>query len=339
MAKKIGTVDMEQALETFGPFKVHPLASAYPLMPPGDAWEAFKKSVMRGGIQTPIAIDSKTGWVVDGRNRLKAYYEVVAEQAAKGGPTLERYSMIGKDECDFRNTGEIISFIRTRNEFRRQLTQDALALCVAEMQAIQMRLDGKAAKAKGLQKKGEPGHNPHGRKGKESARTDSCELISEPQRDHKAEHARSTVGKLAAEAGVSHHKAAQAIKAMDLPVKQKDTVKRGEKGLKDVLPKAPKAKAVEPAAESPQLNLAKEAYEKLVETVGELSRQDLDAYHKWQEVRFPIMYPDGPKIRAEIEGWSPEVRRLYGVALLKRFKDMAKEAKADEYPYVSLPIP
>lgn len=84
--------------------------------------------------------------------------------------------------------------------------------------------------------------NPTGKQ----ARTKTCEPAN---RDHKAEHARSTVGQVAAKAGVSMHKARQAIAVLDAVEAGTVTpeavaeVKAGKKKLRSVMPKKKKASA------------------------------------------------------------------------------------------------
>lgn len=79
------------------------------------------------------------------------------------------------------------------------------AVC-AELNAVVKRILAEQEKAKTQFK---PGASPNpGGKPKAQARMDSCEP---EKRDHKTEHARSTVGQVAAAAGASHHKAAQGV--------------------------------------------------------------------------------------------------------------------------------
>jgi hypothetical protein len=97
------------------------------------------------------------------------------------------------------NVGE---FIIGLNASRRHLTQDQLGMSVGlAMQWISAdRLAKRAAKQFKPGNAGGPGRG-------KTVRTDSCEPFPEPTRDHKAEHARSFVGQVAAAANTSHHKA------------------------------------------------------------------------------------------------------------------------------------
>jgi len=74
---------------------------------------------------------------------------------------------------------------------------------------VMQRLAAEKEKAKTQFAPGASG-NPTG-KAKKQVDTDSYPPASEPERDTKEKNSRSTVGQIAAAAGVSHHKAAQAV--------------------------------------------------------------------------------------------------------------------------------
>ena len=55
--------------------KIHPLADTYPMLPEAE-YRALRDSVANDGLQDPIARSSRTGEILDGRNRLRALDEL-----------------------------------------------------------------------------------------------------------------------------------------------------------------------------------------------------------------------------------------------------------------------
>lgn len=212
-------------------YRVHPAATVFPLID-GDEFDGLVESIIRNGIQHPIVVrrGQDVDELIDGRNRLRA-----AEVAREQGHAITVPIVEWKD--DGRNVAE---WIWDTNAMRRQMTDDGIAIASAAIWPL-IAKENEARREAAQFKKGQSG-NPTGKK---QARTKSCEPAS---RDTKSEHARSTVGQVAAKAGTSMHKARQAIavqKAIEsgeLPPETAKEVMAGKKKLRDVAPKPAKKK-------------------------------------------------------------------------------------------------
>lgn len=213
-------------------YRVHAAASVFPLID-GDEFDSLVESVGNNGIQHPIIVRRLPDGdeLIDGRNRLRA-----AQAARERGYVVDVPVTEWKD--DGRNVAE---WIWDTNALRRHLTEDAWVLASASINKM-IRAENEARRDATRFTKGTSG-NPSGRK-QVTTKTE------EPApRDRKAENARSTVGQVAAKAGVSMHKARQAIAVLDAVEAGTVTpeavaeVTAGKKKLRDVAPKTSKAKA------------------------------------------------------------------------------------------------
>jgi len=217
---------VETACETIAGFSVHPAASVFPLME-GDDFDYLCESIRSHGVRHPAVVRGSE--LLDGRNRMRACERLAADGFPVKCPTVE-----WKD--DGRNVAE---WIRDTNALRRHMDDDGLALASAAIWPM-IAKENEARRAATQAKQGEPSKNPDGRRGKE---TGSHENVRTSSRDIKAEHARSTVGQIAAKAGTSMHKARQAvavqkaIEAGELPAETAQEVMAGKKKLRDVAPK------------------------------------------------------------------------------------------------------
>jgi ParB-like chromosome segregation protein Spo0J len=213
-------------------YRVHPAASLFPLID-GDEFDSLVESIGNNGIQHPIVVRRSHDGdeLIDGRNRLRA-----AQVARERGYVVDVPVMDWKD--DGRNIAE---WIWDTNALRRHLTEDAWVLASASItQMIRAENDERQKAAQFT--KGTSG-NPSGKK-------QVTTKTQEPAvRDRKAENARSTVGQVAAKAGVSMHKARQAIAVLDaveagtITPEAVAEVKAGKKKLRSVMPKKTKASA------------------------------------------------------------------------------------------------
>jgi len=220
--------------ELLGGFTVHPAAAVFPLIE-GDEFDDLCDSIRSHGVQHPAVVRGTE--LLDGRNRMRACERLKAEGWAGSCPTVE-----WKD--DGRNVAE---WIWDTNAIRRHMDDDGIVMASSVIWPLVAK-ENEDRKAATKFKKGESG-NPSGKK---QVTTKSCEPA---QRDRKADHARSTVGQVAAKAGTSMHKARQAvavqkaIEAGELPAETAKEVMAGKKKLRDVAPKPkpkPKPKKAEP---------------------------------------------------------------------------------------------
>lgn len=218
-----------EAKESIGGYRVHPAASIFPLLD-GEEFNYLCESIRTQGVLHPIIVRGDE--LIDGRNRLRAVEHLRADGWRGSCPVTQWHD-------DGRNVAE---FIHATNIDRRHLTPDAAAMASAAIFPLIQAEAAERRKATQFEKGKSP--NPGG-KPKAEARTES----SEPDRDHKAEDSRSTIGQIAKKAKTSMHKARQAVAvqkavaAGELPEEAPQEVMSGKKKLRDVLPKTKKPKA------------------------------------------------------------------------------------------------
>jgi ParB-like chromosome segregation protein Spo0J len=172
---------------------VHPLADKFPALPPDDFTKLKESIALRGQFEPSVV--NAANQILDGRHRYKACIELGIE------PRIVKFSVL--QDASPGLTEE--QFIYDSNIHRRHLTPDQRVQLEAVFLPF-IKAETLAAKTDSL---------PKARKAKASKSVDtkSC-----PQkRDTKTKHANSAVGKLAAKAEVSHHKARQALKIEAVP--------------------------------------------------------------------------------------------------------------------------
>ena len=214
--------------------EIHPAASLFPLME-GKRFQSLVDSIAVHGVQNAIVCTGNV--VLDGRNRLRAVEKLRMEGRTLDLPAVQWASTNGMTATEW---------VTAQNLDRRHLSEEAYVTAEAALSRIIRRealerqkasqfTQGKSGNAKG--------NNQHSR----MVRTESTEPS---KRNHKAEHARSTVGQVAAKAGVSMHKARQAAKLDKavadgvLPQEVQKEVIAGKKKLRDAVKQIPvKAKA------------------------------------------------------------------------------------------------
>jgi hypothetical protein len=212
---------MSTAEEIAG-YRVHPAASLFPLID-GKEFDDLVESIRRNGVQHPAVLHD--GLLIDGRNRMNAVERLKADGVDIQCPTVEW-------RPDGRNLAE---WIWDTNALRRHLTEDALALTSASITAMIRAESDERKKATQFTSA----------KASTAARArHAADTKTDPpqKRDVKKKNARSTVGQVAAKAGVSMHKARQAVAVLDAVQAGTVTpetvaeVKAGKKRLRDVVP-------------------------------------------------------------------------------------------------------
>lgn len=245
---------------SFADFKIHPVAAIFPMIPLGSReWLLLVDDLRDNGQIEPTVWDGDV--LIDGRNR-----ELACERL---GMTPKR---IQWSALDIKTP--VYDWIYSKNVTRRNLSQDQLIAVCAELNAVVKRILAEQEKAKTQFK---PGASPNpGGKPKAQARMDSCEP---EKRDHKTEHARSTVGQVAAAAGASHHKAAQgvalAVAAEKSPEAKQalEAVKAGTVKLKDAVQAVAKPKPSAMKDEPDPVACARRALGKIWNTVPDAERE------------------------------------------------------------------
>jgi len=221
-------METDQSIEVIGGMKVHPAASLFPLIE-GEDFEDLVFSIKTMGVLQPIIVSE--GVLIDGRNRLRAVTKLRQEGRTISLPTKELDP----------ETPNICEYIFDTNAHRRNLTPDQTAMISTDV----WPMIAKERDSKQVATQFKPGNNanPEGK----NQRTVNTEPCSPSPRDTKQMHEQSTVGQIAKLAGVSHHKARQAVamvkavEAGELPKETIQEVRQGTKKLVEVLPKpAPK---------------------------------------------------------------------------------------------------
>ena len=211
--------------------EIHPAASLFPLME-GKRFQSLVDSIAVHGVQNAIVCTGNV--VLDGRNRLRAVEKLRMEGRTLDLPAVQWASTNGMTATEW---------VTAQNLDRRHLSEEAYVTAEAALSRIMRREALERQKASQFTTV----KATKAAKARHAARTKTCE----PQkRDIKSEHARSTVGQVAAKAGVSMHKARQAAKldkaVQDgvIPQEVQKEVIAGKKKLRDAVKEIPvKAKA------------------------------------------------------------------------------------------------
>jgi len=217
-------METEQSIEVIGGMKVHPAASLFPLIE-GEDFEDLVFSIKTMGVLQPIIVSE--GVLIDGRNRLRAVTKLRQEGRTISLPTKELDP----------ETPNICEYIFDTNAHRRNLTPDQTAMISTDV----WPMIAKERDSKQVATQFKPGNNANP-EGKNQRTVDTIPCPPTP-RDIKAKHEQSTVGQIAKLAGVSHHKARQAVamvkavEAGELPKETIQEVRQGTKKLVEVLPK------------------------------------------------------------------------------------------------------
>ena len=219
-------------------YVIHPAASVFPLLE-GERFQSLVDSIFVHGVQNPIV--SHKGEVLDGRNRLRAVMKLREEGHTVDLPCVEWDAKCGMSATEW---------VAAQNLDRRHLSADAYVTATAAINRILHREALERQKASQFTQ-GKSG-NPSGKK----------QVTTKPslpaQRDRKLDDARSTVGQVAAKAGVSMHKARQAAKLDKavadgvIPQEVQKEVIAGKKKLRDAVKEIPaKTKPVKQRHQAP----------------------------------------------------------------------------------------
>lgn len=213
--------------------KIHPMAAEFPLLE-GDEFNQLVESIDKHGIQTPILVlhnprlaKHEPLIVVDGRNRLRAWEQLV-KQGRQDRDGWQDYVEVLADHGDPNDEDYIRRSILAANIHRRHLTPDQRAAIMLRLTGEKIIKQAAEAKAKTQAKNGQVPVN---------------QISGSPEkRDIKEMHANSAAGQLAAAAKVGRHVAANALtvaKAEEAGKVPQGTLKAVEDG-KTTLAKAKK---------------------------------------------------------------------------------------------------
>lgn len=203
---------------------VHPVADLFPMMSESEFCKLVDDIGAKGQL---VPIIMHQGTMLDGRNRYAAC------RVAKKDPVLS----------EFDGSGDTASaYIISLNARRRHLPDGQVAAICA--QAMPHHRREAEARKKATQLNGKPGPG----RGKKTVHANPSEPFN---RDHKKEHANSTVGKLAAAAGVSKWQAAKAIEVMKSNPELLADVAKGSTSLNEAHKKVQRAKPEKPKKKKP----------------------------------------------------------------------------------------
>ena len=210
---------------------VHPAALLFPEMSPTD-FDELVRSIEQFGQHEPVVVDGDV--LLEGRHRAQA----VEVLKARGVDIELRTKPWQPQKAQTRS-----EYIYAVNACRRQLKDDQRAIIYAKMAPL-IASEQAVVQEQSRIKPGEV-RNPNGRNGRaEMVATKAAPPSSRSARDKDA---RSTVGKIAAAAGTSRHKAQQAQKALKTASPADiEAVASGAKKLKDIVP----GKPAKPSADS-----------------------------------------------------------------------------------------
>jgi hypothetical protein len=219
-------VATEHGLEIIAGYKVHPLASKFPLIV-GQEFEDLVQAAARAGRLQPV--ETHEGLLLDGRNRLRVQEELSRRGIEIELPVVE-WEPIGDETVEER--------IWSVNAHRRHLTDDQRAALALDFlpsirAARQARQEASRFGRNGTEAAAVVSPPPNGQAGK-------------PPRTSAEKDAASTIGGLAILANVSNYKARQgialskAIDAGEATESELNAVVAGDKRLIDVVPR-PKA--------------------------------------------------------------------------------------------------
>lgn len=214
-------------LERIGEFRVHPVASIFPMMSEKEERD-LRDSICVIGLQEPVVVHE--GLLVDGRNRVKACLACgVPIRTVEWSKVVSNHHLrTGNGSMDDFPATTVDAWIMSRNVDRRNLTPDQIAAVWTQHGLWEEEEEARKAKAKA------GGDKVSGK----AVRQNSGEAVT---RDHSAEHARTTVGRIAQKAKISRHKAEQAVKLVKAveagaaPAEDLELVKAGLKKLNDAV--------------------------------------------------------------------------------------------------------
>ncbi len=293
MIRLNGVADVNEAVEyeVIGGYRVHPVASWFPLME-GQEFEDLVDSIARAGTVVPVELHK--GLLSDGRNRVRAIERLRERGVVIDLPTVE-WAPVGDESIE--------EHIYAINVHRRHLTDDQRAVLATRLLPT-LRVAGADRQASTRFKADEPTAA--------AAKTKPPVQPSKKAVRSRAEKlANSTVGILARVAKVTPHKAARAkkfaesVEAGELPGEELQAVVRGTKRLRQVaLPKrratkkpCRKAKVAQPNAEK-VWDDADAVRVAVPDEARDVS--DGEVQHRWEQLKAAFAIADHRELRCKV---------------------------------------
>lgn len=287
-----GSANME--MEEIGGFKVHPLASLFPLLV-GREFDELVDAIGTARTVTPVELNE--GLLIDGRNRVRAVEELRRRGIEVELPTVEWQPTGGETVA-----GHIFSV----NVHRRHLTDDQRAALGAQFVPIirQGRQERQAA-------------TRFGRRGPAAEISSPPGESSAADRTSREKDAASTVGQFAAMCKIGLHKARQAValadgvEAGEISSVEIVAVAAGQKRLRDVVPakrspgsrKTAKKESARPEAEL--------FFEASPVEVDEPAPTEPEIRERWERLKRPFAVADHRELRRLLKQIIVEEQRQF----------------------------
>lgn len=274
----LGGAQAGQTLEVIAGYKVHPLASRFPLIE-GTEFEDLVDAAARAGRLYPV--ETHRGFLIDGRNRLRVQEELRGRGIEIDLPVVE-WEPTGDETVE--------EHIWSVNANRRHQTADQrAALALVFLPSIRAARQARQEAS---------------RFGKNGG--DTAEMISPPPdaaatnpgRSSAAKDAASSVGHLAALANISHYKASQAValyKAVEegeVSETEIDAVLAGDKPLRDAVPHRRKG-----GRRRPRPLECEEAYEEVSVFDPNPIACEVEVRRRWEEQKSEFAVADHHELR------------------------------------------
>lgn len=284
-------------LEIIAGYKVHPLASMFPLIV-GEAFDDLVEAAARAGRLPPA--ETNDGLLIDGRNRLRVQ-EVLRERGIEIEVPVIEWEPIGDETVE--------DHIWAVNAYRRHLTDDQrVALALEFLPTIRAARQAKQEASR------------FGKHGSDAAAAKSPPPYGQaPQqpRTSAEKDADSTVGALAKLACVTLHKArqandlAKAVEKGEVSHSEIDAVAKGAKRLRDVVPNkraSTKKKATATEISLPDRSQIPDA---VPDVVDEPAPTEQEVRERWERLKLPFAISDHREVRRLLQQIIVEEQRQF----------------------------
>lgn len=270
-------------LEIIAGYKVHPLASMFPLIV-GKEFDEFVEAAARAGRLPPA--ETNDGSLIDGRNRLRVQ-EVLRQRGIEIEVPVIEWRPIGDETVE--------EHIWAVNAHRRHLTDDQRAALALEFRpTIHAARQAKQAASRfgknGAAAAAALSPPPDGQAGK-------------PRRTSAEKDAASTVGAIATLARVSPHKArqandlAKAVEKGEVSHSEINAVAAGEKRLCDVVPIKRASTKKKVTATEISLPDPSQILDAVPDVVDEPAPTEQEVHERWERLKLPFAISDHREVR------------------------------------------
>jgi hypothetical protein len=293
----------EAQFEVVGGFRVHPLASRFPLLQ-GKDFDGLVESIRLAGKAIPIEFHE--GLLIDGRNRVRSI-----EELRKRGHAVEI------DTIEWCPTGDetVEEHILAANLYRRHLTDDQRAIIAAELlPVIRAAKATKQASTRfgGVCRAAVPVRSspPYGMPPTRRTRQDKVSA--------------STIGQIASLAKVTPHKAGQAVALSDavaagtVPATEVEAVRDGKKRLRETSPprRKPRPKPTPPPTPRQDAETIFDTFDESpdADMRGALDAPDVteeEVRQRWERFKLPFAIADHRELRGVISMIVAEEQRAF----------------------------